>query len=274
MSDSIVIEESNGEVTVIEPTVVINQTTCAAEWGGITGDIADQDDLMAELAKKMDVAPTILPIDTNYDSIVTNGTYQVDHNIITVKVAENYINGAIVNQVMTSDDGTMQYRQHQNGVWSTWKEFAWWNYTLEELALKENITPTVLASGTNPNDVKTNGKYAIDNTLLCVYNAGTVTYQTHFTDEYTMMFRMGESPFWSSWNQIARAEQVSADLESKVDKVTGKGLSTNDYTNEDKNKLSAAVTSSTIATIVTLTQTAYDALNPKVATTLYIITGA
>jgi hypothetical protein len=34
-------------------------------------------------------------------------------------------------------------------------------------------------------------------------------------------------------------------LDSKVDKVSGKGLSTNDYTNEEKTKLAGIVTGAT-----------------------------
>lgn len=40
-----------------------------------------------------------------------------------------------------------------------------------------------------------------------------------------------------------------------------------------KAKIDASVTSSSITQIVTMTQAAYDALSPKVATTLYIING-
>lgn len=102
---------------------------------------------------------------------------------------------------------------------------------------KMDVAPTVLASETNADNVTGDGKYAIDNSILCVYNVGTVTYQTFITDEYTMMFRMGDGGIWSAWNQVARQEQINADLETKVDKIIGKGLSTNDYTTTEKDKL-------------------------------------
>lgn len=39
------------------------------------------------------------------------------------------------------------------------------------------------------------------------------------------------------WQKIKNAFALKTDLNSKVDKVTGKGLSTNDYTTDEKNKL-------------------------------------
>ena len=42
--------------------------------------------------------------------------------------------------------------------------------------------------------------------------------------------------------QPAGSYATTAQLEGKVDKETGKGLSTNDYTNEDKTKVAAALT--------------------------------
>lgn len=57
---------------------------------------------------------------------------------------------------------------------------------------------------------------------------------------------------------------TSEDLNTKVDKAEGKGLSTNDFTNEDKNKLDSI-------DIITLTQDAYDTLENKSTRTLYIV---
>ena len=65
-------------------------------------------------------------------------------------------------------------------------------------------------------------------------------------DGYTVALFNSDSTI-SGWTNIANWVKVpfsslknlviKSDLEKKVDKVTGKGLSTNDYTNEDKNKL-------------------------------------
>lgn len=229
MSDSIVIEESNGEVIIIEPTVVINQGGNSA-WGEIAGDIGDQSDLVAEFDKKMDVEPTVLPPNTDINTVVGNGVYVFDY---TATNRPSSGSGLLV--------------VNQSG---------------------DNISQTVYI-GTQ------------------IYNRNT--------DELYVLF---DYP----WVQYADTDA----LNTKVDKIPGKGLSTNDYTTTEKNKLagieagaqvnviptwnsvtdkpetfppaahthSGMVTSSTVAEIVTLTQSAYDALDPKVPTTLYIIAGA
>lgn len=128
MSDSIVIEESNGEVIIIEPTVVINQGSNST-WGEIGGDIGDQSDLIAAFAKKMDVEPTVLPAGTSTDTIVNNGVYSVDSNIVKVSVVDE-----IVNQIITADDKTIIYRQSYDGgtTWETERYIAF----SDELDLK------------------------------------------------------------------------------------------------------------------------------------------
>ena len=85
---------------------------------------------------------------------------------------------------------------------------------------------------------------------------------------------------------------TAADLDKKVDKVAGKGLSTNDFTNEDKanlnnqsgtntgdQNLSALIDNSTdtytseakIQHVVSLTQAEYDAIATPDENTLYYI---
>lgn len=59
---------------------------------------------------------------------------------------------------------------------------------------------------------------------------------------------------------------TNEDLNNKVDKVEGKGLSTNDFTDEDKAKLDSLQSS-----IVVLTQEEFDALENKDSKTLYIV---
>lgn len=49
------------------------------------------------------------------------------------------------------------------------------------------------------------------------------------------------------WQKIKNIFATKNDLDGKVDKVTGKGLSTNDYTTAEKNKLSAFGDASTYA---------------------------
>ena len=83
--------------------------------------------------------------------------------------------------------------------------------------LKTPVTGVTLASGTNNGTVKltVNGS-ATDN--IAVKGLSSMAYQA--TSSYSS------------------ATQVSTALGSKVDKVSGKGLSTNDYTTDEKNKLS------------------------------------
>lgn len=50
----------------------------------------------------------------------------------------------------------------------------------------------------------------------------------------------------------ATTSALNTGLSGKVDKVTGKGLSTNDYTNEDKNKLAGIETGAQVNTIETI----------------------
>lgn len=70
-----------------------------------------------------------------------------------------------------------------------------------------------------------------------------------------------------------------ADLALKVDKETGKGLSTNDYDNTEKAKVYASIDNSTdtytseakIMHVVSLTQNEYDAIETPDENTLYYI---
>lgn len=70
-----------------------------------------------------------------------------------------------------------------------------------------------------------------------------------------------------------------ADLALKVDKVTGKGLSTNDYDNTEKAKVAASIDNSTdtytseakVMHVVSLTQNEYDAIETPNENTLYYI---
>lgn len=59
----------------------------------------------------------------------------------------------------------------------------------------------------------------------------------------------------SATNKVLSAAQGKALDEAKVDKVTGKGLSTNDFTDTEKNKLSGIATGATANTVTTYTAT-------------------
>lgn len=228
MSDSIVIEESNGEIIVIEPTVVINQTTCDSAWGEIGGDITEQADLVEEFAKKMNVEPTAILDFEDIDMMVDNGIFYSIGDGIFLEVQRS---GNTVHQIMYEDNNTAERYSFTSGmVWSEWNIFAYSN-TVND-ALSEKVDK-VIGKGLSTNDYTTAEK-----TKLAGVEAGAQA---------------------NAVNTVIDANYVHTD---------------NNYTSTEKTKLSSAVTSSTIATIVTLTQTAYDALNPKLTTTLYIITGA
>lgn len=63
--------------------------------------------------------------------------------------------------------------------------------------------------------------------------------------------------------------ELKSILDGKVDSVTGKGLSTEDYTTAEKTKVSEAVTSSDFTSIVKVTESNYPASpDPNV---LYVV---
>lgn len=66
-------------------------------------------------------------------------------------------------------------------------------------------------------------------------------------------------------------DELTQKVNTKVDKVTGKQLSTNDYTDAEKQKLSKAVQSVRYNNIVVTTREAFDSLTSLDANTLYQI---
>lgn len=67
------------------------------------------------------------------------------------------------------------------------------------------------------------------------------------------------------------AATITTSLSGKVDKVIGKGLSTNDFTDVYKNKVNSSVQCSAYDNIVVVTQDEYDALESPDSRTLYQI---
>lgn len=67
------------------------------------------------------------------------------------------------------------------------------------------------------------------------YDAGTRVFSLSFSDNTTISFEVPSQT--DVTNILNRLDQIDIDLDGKVDKVVGKGLSTNDFTNEDKTKL-------------------------------------
>lgn len=248
--DTVVVESGDNKVIVIEPKVIINQST--------SGDSQIQSDWNQADNTKKDFIKNKPTIPDELKDLADDAA----HRTVTDTDKEYWNNKAEANDYALISDVSGMISDAKN--------------------------PTVLPEETDIDTVVDNGKYSIGSVVVSVTSLenGTV-YQEVLLDEYISQFRSGNNGEWSDWVVYASATSIDnlyraivdsiGDLtdtvNNKVDKVPGKGLSTNDYTDADKAKLAAAVTSSTIATIVTLTQTAYDALNPKVATTLYIITG-
>jgi len=155
-----------------------------------------------------------------------------------------------------------------------------------------------------------NGKYINGNNLLI---SGTNTIMFDGDNE---IFRNGDGALIFSSSASSFTGSISAsnlsgtntgdqDLSNLVIKEAGKGLSSNDFKNDDKNKLdgiesgaqvnvvptwnsvtdkpetfppadhnhAGMVVSSTITSIVTLTQTTYDAIPIKDPNVMYVITG-
>jgi hypothetical protein len=126
-----------------------------------------------------------------------------------------------------------------------------------ELATKELIANKVIDIFIDPNNTTYPTtlavKQAIDEAVTSIINGAPNALDTLLE----LSEALGNDPDF--------AANIINELATKVDKVTGKGLSTEDFTTAEKTKLQ-----NTILTSV-LTQAAYDALTPKDADTLYII---
>ena len=75
------------------------------------------------------------------------------------------------------------------------------------------------------------------------YKLGQIDYTAKEIEELKMKIVVDSSLSASSHNAIANSAVTNA-LNNKVNKETGKGLSSNDYTDEDKEKLNSATTNS------------------------------
>lgn len=91
----------------------------------------------------------------------------------------------------------------------------------------------------------TNAKYTYSTLIVIGYYLPGYCTQIQ-TDVTTgiMAMRQQVNYSWTAWKEIDMSAfytktETDTALADKVDKVSGKGLSTNDYTTEDKNKLDA-----------------------------------
>lgn len=86
----------------------------------------------------------------------------------------------------------------------------------------------------------------IENGLVTAYNALTNHFNDFNNPHKVTLPQLGINVSAADINQLVGIKgNVQALLDSKVDKVSGKGLSTNDYTNEEKSKLAGIATGAT-----------------------------
>lgn len=286
---TIVVEKKDKEVVVVEKKITVNQNAGvdqipadweqgdetkpdfiknkpvipdAPAWGGISGNLADQQDLVTELEKRQ-MAGEAVSLNENQE-INFNGKASIQYHELTDPMGGDdsslNINAPKVvfsGEVNAPDSGRFATKVDKVAG----KGLSTNDYTNED---KQQI---------NTNTTAINNIYQEE--LPPLYSGkvdkveGKGLSTNDFTDDDKQQIAVNKNSIW-----LIKNEDLPALDNAKVDKIPGKSLSTNDYTTAEKTKLNSAVTSSTIATIVTLTQATYDALNPKVATTLYIITGA
>lgn len=114
-----------------------------------------------------------------------------------------------------------------------------------EFAKKMNVEPTVLASRIDLNEVKTNGIFFFDYTainkplggggFMAVNVWGSTISQTIYGECNIWIRSADEMDLLSEYAWVELADE--SDIDKKVDKIPGKGLSTNDYTTTEKDKL-------------------------------------
>ena len=86
----------------------------------------------------------------------------------------------------------------------------------------------------------------IENGLVIAYNVLTNHLNDFNNPHKVTLPQLGINVLAADINQLVGIKgNVQALLDSKVDKVSGKGLSTNDYTNEEKSKLAGIATGAT-----------------------------
>lgn len=124
----------------------------------------------------------------------------------------------------------------------------------------------IIGKGLSTNDFTNEDKTKLDNSMtnrkltteeinqLETKNVGDLIFNTD----------LNKFVFWNGSEWVEQA--VGTDTDTKVDKEEGKGLSSNDYTDAEKEKLAKLQGS-----VVALTQAQYNALTTKDSQTLYVV---
>lgn len=193
--------------------VVISSTQNSAEWGNITGDITDQTDLVDYISDN----------GGKIDSISVNGSPQtiVNKNVdITVPTATSDLNNDsgfitntvnnLVNYYLKSETYTQEEVNSLIGAISTIDI-----RVVEELPTTDISTTTIYLV-----PIETSEENNVYEEYIYVNNSWELigTTQVDLSDYYTKT-------------------QVDGLLDDKVDKIAGKGLSTEDFTAAEKSKL-------------------------------------
>jgi len=221
---SVVVKDDKKKVVVVVPKIEVNQTIeHNGTWGEIEGELDDQSDLMSKLDTKENKNRTILESD-NFDEVTANGKYSASYGAIMLDVANAY--GQIFQRAVYQATNTEKFRWQTGGEWSAWVT----------LTGKMDKEPTIMPSGSSYDDLTENGVFVDSNfeAFLHVSNRGGFILQIQHNVYNGTSFRMTiEGGVFGDWQPLVTLAQ----LESKVDKVNGKGLSTNDYTENEKQKL-------------------------------------
>ena len=239
---------------------VISSTQTSAEWGNITGTLSDQTDLQTALDDKQDVISDLSDIRSGASAGAT--ALQPNDNISELQNDVGYITGITSSDVTTALGYTPYDSSNPQGYTSNVGTVISVNNTSPDN--NGNVTLSIPAAQVN-SDWNANSGVA---EILNKPTLGTMAAENasdYYTSEET------NTAIATATNDMATQTWVGEQLDNYtttsdlqagyVAKESGKGLSTNDYSNSDKEKVDSLGTMST--------ESASDYSTKVVADTLY-----
>lgn len=239
---------------------IISNTQTSAEWGNITGTLSDQTDLQTALDDKQDVISDLSDIRSGASAGAT--ALQPNDNISELQNDVGYITGITSSDVTTALGYTPYDNSNPQGYTSNVGTVISVNNTSPDN--NGNVTLLIPAAQVN-SDWNANGGVA---EILNKPTLGTMAAENasdYYTSEET------NTTIATATNDMATQTWVGEQLDNYtttsdlqagyVAKESGKGLSTNDYSNSDKEKVDSLGTMST--------ESASDYSTKAVADTLY-----
>lgn len=239
---------------------IISNTQTSAEWGNITGTLSDQTDLQTALDDKQDVISDLSDIRSGASAGAT--ALQPNDNISELQNDVGYITGITSSDVTTALGYTPYDNSNPQGYTSNVGTVISVNNTSPDN--NGNVTLLIPAAQVN-SDWNANGGVA---EILNKPTLGTMAAENasdYYTSEET------NTAIATATNDMATQTWVGEQLDNYtttsdlqagyVAKESGKGLSTNDYSNSDKEKVDSLGTMST--------ESASDYSTKAVADTLY-----